>query len=160
MPSEESNTRRKAQDEASRLNDEAAQRAQKAYLEAKNQADLVYEKAVKIAVDDPARRAATAAHEEAIKNAEKVRDSIIWEAKVAFTAAWLEKDKDYTEAASKSKERLDAARKTYDEAKNRANATYQESIKSADSKHVKEAAKVLKKAIEQADKDYRKATKM
>ena len=159
MPSKESTDRRKAQDEAQKINDEAALRAQKAYLEAKKQADLVYSKAVKIAIDDPARRAATAAHEEAVKNAEKVRDTIIWEAKVVFTAAWLDKDKTYEEASAKSKERLAEAGKACDEEKNRAKIDYEEALKSPDKKKAKEAAKVLKKAIEQADKKYREAIK-
>ena len=159
MASEELTTRRKAQAEARKVCDEAAVRAQKAYIEAKKQAGIVYEKATKLAINDQARKEATAAYEEAVKQTEKVRDTIIWEAKVVFTAAWVEKDKDYAEAIAKSKERLDSAKKAYDEAKNQANMAYEEAKKSADGKQVKEAAKVLKKAIAQADKDYHEAIK-
>jgi tetratricopeptide (TPR) repeat protein len=158
-PSEELTARRKAQAEASQVADEAAERAQKAYLEAKNQARIVYDMALKLDVGDQARKEAAAAYEEAVKHAEKVRDTIAWEAQVVLTAVWLQKDKDYAEAIAKSKERLDKAKKAYDEAKNRAEIVYEEAKKSVDSKHVKEAAKVYKKAIAQADKDYHKAIK-
>jgi tetratricopeptide (TPR) repeat protein len=156
-PSEELTARRKAQVEARKVSDEAALRAQKAYIEAKKQAGIVFDKAVTLAVNDQARKEATSAYEEAVKHAEKVRDTIIWEAQVVFAAAWLEKDKDYAEAIAESKERLDNTKKAYDEAKNRAELVYEEAKKSADSKQVKEAAKVYKKAIAQADKDYHKA---
>ena len=159
MASEESITRRKAQEAARKINDEAGTRAQKAFIEAKKQAEIVHEKAMKLAIADPARKEATAAYEEAVKHAEKVRDTIIWEAKVVFTSAWLEKDKDYAEAVAKSKERLDRAGKAYDEAKNKANLAFEETKKSADGKQVKQATKVLKKAIAQADKDYHEAIK-
>jgi hypothetical protein len=159
MVSEELKNRRKAQDEARKMNDEAAARAQKAYLEAKKQAEIVYEKAMKLAVDDRARKEAATAHEEAIKHAEKVRDTIIWEAKVVFTAAWLEEDKDYAEAVARTKERLDAAKKAYDEAKNQANIAFEQAKKSGDARQVKEAGKNLKKAIERADKEYHEAVK-
>ena len=156
-PSEELTDRRKAQAEASKVSDEAAERAQKAYLEAKKQAGIVYDKAVKLVVNDQARKEAAAAYEEAVKHAEKVRDTIIWEAQVVLTAAWLEKDNDYTEAIAKSKERLDNAKSAYDEAKNQASIIFEEAKKSADDKQTKEATKVYKKAIVQADKDYHEA---
>jgi tetratricopeptide (TPR) repeat protein len=156
-PSEELTARRKAQVEARKVSDEAALRAQNAYVEAKKQAEIVFDKAVKLAVNDQARKEATSAYEEAVKHAEKVRDTIIWEAQAVFTAAWMEKDKDYAEAIAESKEQLDNVKKAYDEAKNRAKLVYEEAKKSADSKQVKEAAKVYKQAIEQADKDYHKA---
>jgi tetratricopeptide (TPR) repeat protein len=156
-PSKELTARRKAQVEARRVSDEAALRAQNAYIEAKKQAGIVFDKAVKLAVNDQTRKEATSAYEEAIKHVEKVRDTIIWEAQVVLTAAWLEKDKDYEEAIAESKERLDNAKKAYDEAKKQAELVYGEAKKSVDSKHVKEAAKVYKKAIAQADKDYHKA---
>jgi len=158
-PSEELTAQRKAQAEASKVSDEAAERAQKAYIEAKKQAGIVYDKAVKLVVNDQIRKEAAAAYEEAVKHAEKVRDTIIWEAQVVLTAAWLEKDKDYAEAIAKSKERLDNAKKAYDEAKNRAEIIYEEAKKSVDSKQIKEAAKTYKKAIAQADKDYHQAIK-
>jgi tetratricopeptide (TPR) repeat protein len=156
-PSEELTARRKAQVEATKVSDEAAIRAQNAYIEAKKQAGIVYEKALKLTVDDQARKEATSAYEEAVKYAEKVRDTIIWEAQVVLTHTWVQSDKDYQDALTKSKERLDNAKKGYDEVKNRAEIVYEEAKKSVDSKQVKEAAKVYKKAIEQADKDYHKA---
>jgi hypothetical protein len=58
-PSEEITARRKAQAEASKVSDEAAERAQKAYIEAKKQAGIVYDKAAKLAVNDQARKEAT-----------------------------------------------------------------------------------------------------
>jgi tetratricopeptide (TPR) repeat protein len=156
-PSKELTARRKAQVEARKVSDEAALRAQNVYIEAKKQAEIVFDKAVKLVVNDQARKEATSAYEEAVKHAEKVRDTIIWEAQAVFTAAWMEKDKDYAEAIAESKEQLDNVKKAYDEAKNRAKLVYEEAKKSADSKQVKEAAKVYKQAIEQADKDYHKA---
>jgi hypothetical protein len=159
MASEELTARRKVQAEARKVSDEAAALAQKAYLEAKKQAEVVYEKAVKLAVDDQARKELTAAYEEAVKHAEKVRDAIIWEAQVVLTKSWIQSDKDYQETMTKLKERLDSVKRAYDEAKNRANIVYEEAKKSADGKQVKAAAKVYKKAIEQADKDYHKAIK-
>jgi hypothetical protein len=158
-PSEELTARRKAQAEAGKVSDEAAERAQKAYIEAKKQARIVYDKAVKLVVNDQTRKEAATAYEEAVKHAEKVRDTIIWEAQVVLTAAWLEKDKDYAEAIAKSKERLDNVKKAYDEATDRAGIVYGEAKKSVDSKQVKEAAKTSKKAIAQADKDYHQAIK-
>jgi tetratricopeptide (TPR) repeat protein len=158
-PSEELTARRKAQAEASKVADEASMRARNACVEAKKQAQIVYDKAIKLAVNDQAKKEAISAYEQAVKHAEIVRDKIIWEAQVILTAAWLEKDKDYADAIAKSKERLDNAKKAYDEAKNRAGIVYEEARKSADSKQVKEAAKVYKKAIEQADKDYHNAIK-
>ena len=157
MASEELTARRKAQSEAMKINDEAAYRAQKAYIEAKKQAGIVYEKAMKLAVDDQAKKEATAAYEEAVNHTEKVRDTIIWEAKVVFTAAWLQKDKEYAEALAESKERLDSTKKAYDEAKNQANKAYEEAKKSADGKQVKKAVNVYKKAVAQADKAYHEA---
>jgi tetratricopeptide (TPR) repeat protein len=156
-PSEELTDRRKAQSAARKVSDEAVVRAQNACLEAKKQAAIVYEKALELAVIDQSRKEATAAYEEAIKHAEKVRDSIIWEAQVVFTAVWLEKDKDYAEALARSKERLDGAKKAYDGARNQANMVYEEAKKSADGKQAKEAAKAYKKAIKQAEKDYHEA---
>jgi tetratricopeptide (TPR) repeat protein len=156
---EELANRRKAQAEARKLSDEAALRAQKAYVEAKKQAGVVHEKAMKLAVDDQARKEVTAAYEEAVKHAEKVRDTIIWEAQVVLNKSWIQSDKDYQETMTKSKERLDSAKRAFDEAKNRANIVYEEAKKSADGKQVKAAAKVYEKAIAQADKDYHKAIK-
>lgn len=151
--------RRKAQAEARKLSDEAALRAQKAYVEAKKQAGVVHENAMKLAVDDQARKEAIAAYEEAVKHTEKVRDTIIWEAQVVLNKSWIQSDKDYQETMTKSKERLDNAKRAFDEVKNRANIVYEEAKKSADSKQVKAAAKVYEKAIAQADKDYHKAIK-
>jgi len=156
---EELTNRRKAQAEARKVSDDAAARAQKAYIEAKKQTEVVHKNAMKLAVDDQARKEATAAYEEAVKHAEKVRDNIIWEAQVVLNKSWIQSDKDYQETMTKLKERLDSAKRAYDEAKNQANIVYEEAKKSTDGKQVKAAAKVYKEAIAQADKNYHKAIK-
>ena len=92
-----------------------------------------------------------------VKQAEEVRHTIEWEAQVILTHTWVQSDKDYQEALTKSKERIDRAKKTYDEAKNQASIVYEEAKKSADGKQAKEAAKAYKKAIERAEKDYHEA---
>ena len=150
-------TRWKIQNAARKLCDEASERAKMAYLESVKQAQLVYEGAKKLAIDDQTRKEATKAYEEAVKKAEEVRHTIEWEAQVVFTHTWVQSDKDYQEALIKSKERLDSAKKTYDEAKNQASIVFEEAKKSADGKQAKEAAKAYKKAIEQAEKDYHEA---
>jgi tetratricopeptide (TPR) repeat protein len=139
---------------ARKLCDDASERAKIAYLEIKKQAKVVYENALNLAVDNQAKKEATKAYEEAIKQAEEVRHTIEWEAQVVFTRTWVESDKDYQEALTKSKERIDSAKQTYDKVKNQASIVFEEAKKSADGKQVKAAAKVYKKAIERAEKDY------
>ena len=149
--------RRMREATARKLCDDASERAKIACNEALKQAKIVYENAVKMVVEDQPRKEATKAYEEAVKHAEEVRHAIEWEAQVVFTHTWVQSDKDYQEALTKSKERLASAKKTYDEAKNQASIVFEEAKKSADGKQAKEAAKVYKKAIEQAEKDYHEA---
>jgi hypothetical protein len=149
--------RRRREAAARKLCDEASERATKACNEAIKQAKIVYEMAVKMVVDDQARKEATKAYEEAVKKAEEVRHTIEWEAQVILTHTWVQSDKDYQEALTKSKERIASAKKMYDEVKNQASIVFEEAKKSADGKQAKEAAKAYKKAIEQAEKDYHEA---
>jgi tetratricopeptide (TPR) repeat protein len=149
--------RRMTEATARKLCDDASERAKMAYNEAIKQANIVYEKALKLVVEDQARKEATKAHEEAVKQAEEVRHTIEWEAQVVFTHTWVQSDKDYQEALIKSKERIASAKKTYDDVKNQAGIVFEEAKKSADGKQVKEATKAYKKAIEQAEKDYHQA---
>jgi hypothetical protein len=146
--------RRKLQDAARKICDEASERAKKVYIEAKKQADIVYEKAQKLVVDDQTRKEAAKAYEEAVKQAEEARHKIEWQAQVVFTAAWVESDTDYQEALTKAKEHIDLVRRAYDEAKKQAEIVYEEAKKLAVGKQAKEAAKAYKKAIQQAEKDY------
>ena len=157
MAKKEINDRRSREAEARKLCDEASERAKMAYLGAKKQAELVYERAMKLAIDDQTKKEATKAYEEAVKKAEEVRHTIEWEAQVVFTHTWVQSDKDYQEALTKSKERIASARKSYDEAKNQASLVFEEAKKSADGKQVKEAAKAYKRALERAEKDYHEA---
>ena len=157
MAKEELNERRRREATARKLCDDASERAKMAYYEAIKQAKIVYEKAMKLAVEDQARKEATKAYEEAVKQAEEIRHTIEWEAQVVFTHTWVQSDKDYQEALTKSKERIANAQKAHDEAKNQASIVFEEAKKSADGKQAKEAAKAYKKAIERAEKDYHEA---
>jgi hypothetical protein len=149
--------RRMREATARKLCDDASERAKKACDEAIKQANIVYEKAKTLAVNDQARKEAAKAYEEAVRQAMEVRHTIEWEAQVVFTNTWVHSDKDYQEALTKSKERVASAKKTYDEAKNQAGIVFEEAKKSADGRQVKEAAKAYKKAIERAEKDYHEA---
>ena len=157
MVAKELSDRRRIQDAARKLCDEASERAKIASDEAIKQADIVYERAKKLAVDDQARKEATKAYEEAVKLAQEVRHKIEWEAQVVFTATWVKSAKDYDEALIKSKERIEGARKAYDEAKKQADLVYDEAKKQGVGKQAKEAANVYKNAIKQAEKEYREA---
>jgi len=77
--------------EAKKLLDDAWDRATKVYKEAKKQADIVYEEAMKAAVDDAARKRADAAHDEALKEARKARDAITNVAQAVFIDFWKQK---------------------------------------------------------------------
>jgi hypothetical protein len=157
MATKDLTDRRKREATARKLCDDASERAKMACDVAIKQAKIVYEMAAKMAVDDQARKEATKAYEEAVKQAEEVRHTIEWEAQVILTHTWVQSDKDYQEALTKSKERIASAQKTCDEAKNQASIVFEEAKKSADGKQAKEAAKTYKKAIERAEKDYREA---
>jgi predicted RND superfamily exporter protein len=157
MTTEELNERRRREATARKLCDDASERAKIACDVAIKQANIVYESARKMAVDDQTRKEATKAYEEAVKQAEEVRHTIEWEAQVVLTHTWVQSDKDYQEALTKSKERIASAQKARDEAKNQASIVFEEAKKSADGKQAKEAAKAYKKAIERAEKDYHEA---
>jgi tetratricopeptide (TPR) repeat protein len=157
MATEELNDRRRREATARKLCDDASERAKMACDEAIKQANIVYKKALKLAIEDQARKEATKAYEGAVKQAEEVRRTIEWEAQVVFTHTWVQSDKDYQEALTKSKERIANAQKAHDEAKNQASIVFEEAKKSADGKQAKEAAKTYKKAIERAEKDYHEA---
>ncbi|MFC2009232.1 hypothetical protein ACFLUT_04175 [Chloroflexota bacterium] len=77
--------------EAKKLLDEAWDRSGKVYKEAKQQADIVYEEAKRLAVDAEARKRADEAHEEALKEAKKVRDAITNVAQSIFIDFWKQK---------------------------------------------------------------------
>jgi len=157
MATEELKDRRSREAAARKLCDDAAERAKIACNEAIKQAKIVYEMAMKMAMDDQTRKEATKAYEEAVKKAEEVRHTIEWEAQVVFTHTWVQSDKDYQEALTKSKERIASAQKTCNEAKKQAELVYEEAKKLATGKQAKEAAKAYKKAIERAEKDYHEA---
>jgi len=146
--------RRSRENTARKLCDDTSERAKMACDEAIKQANIVYNKALKLTVNDQPRKEATKAYEEAVKQAEEVRHAIEWEAQVVFTHTWVQSDKDYQEALTKSKERIASARKALDEAKKQAGLVCEEAKKSADSKQAKKATKEYKKAIERAEKDY------
>ena len=149
--------RRSIEATARKLCDDASERAKMACDVAIKQANIVYEKANTLAINDQAKKEAAKAYEEAVKKAEEVRHTIEWEAQVVLTHTWVQSATDYQEALTKSKERIASAKKTYDEVKNQASIVFEEAKKSADGKQVKEAAKAHKKAIEQAEKDYHEA---
>jgi predicted translin family RNA/ssDNA-binding protein len=98
MEKEDLQARKMTRDESSEVLWEALARAQKAYEEAKKQADIVYEKMEKHTVDKQVKEEAHKAYKEAVKQAEKVRDAIKTQAKVVFTSAWEQAEKDYREA--------------------------------------------------------------
>jgi uncharacterized alpha-E superfamily protein len=98
METEDLEDRKKTRDESSEVLWEALTRAQKAYEEAKKQADIVYKEIEKHAVDKQAKEEVHKAYKEAVKQAEKVRDAIKNEVKVVFADAWEQAEKDYREA--------------------------------------------------------------
>ena len=75
-------------EEARKLLDDAWTRSAQVYKEAKEQADMVYEAAKNVAVDLEARKRADAAHEEALREAKKLRDAITKVAEAAFSEFW------------------------------------------------------------------------
>jgi len=98
METEDLKARKETRDESSEVLWEALTRAQKAYEEAKKQADIVYEKIEKHTVDTQVKDEAHKAYKEAVKQAEKVRDAIKNQAKVVHTGDWEQAEKDYREA--------------------------------------------------------------
>jgi predicted translin family RNA/ssDNA-binding protein len=103
METEDVQARKRTRDESSKVLWEALTRAQKAYEEAKRQADIVNKEIEKHTVDKQAKEEAHKAYKEAIKQAEKVRDAIKNQAKVIFAGAWEQAEKDYREAQYISK---------------------------------------------------------
>ncbi len=67
---------RQTHEEARKLRDEAWERSALVYKQAKEHADIVYEAAKKLAVDAEARKRADDAHEEALKEARRLREAI------------------------------------------------------------------------------------
>jgi len=98
METEDLHARKETRDESSEVLWVVLTRAQKAYEEAKKQADIVYEEIEKHAVDKQAKEEAHKAYKEAMKQAEQVRDAIKNQAKVVFSDAWEQAEKDYREA--------------------------------------------------------------
>jgi predicted translin family RNA/ssDNA-binding protein len=98
METEDLEDRKETRDESSEVLWVVLARAQKAYEEAKKQADIVYKEIEKHAVDKQAKEEAHKAYKEAIKQAEQVRDAIKNQAKVVFAGAWEQAEKDYREA--------------------------------------------------------------
>jgi predicted translin family RNA/ssDNA-binding protein len=98
MKTEDLQDRKEARDESSEVLWEVLTRAQKAYEEAKKQADIVYKEIEKHTIDKQAKEEAHKAYKEALKQAEKVRDAIKNQAKVVFGDAWEQAEKDYREA--------------------------------------------------------------
>ena len=74
--------------EAKRLRDNAWELASKAYKEAKAQADIVYQAARELAVDKESKKRADEAHEEALKEARRLRDAITSVAQAVFSEFW------------------------------------------------------------------------
>jgi predicted translin family RNA/ssDNA-binding protein len=98
METEDLQDRKETRDESSEILWETLTRAQKAYEEAKKQANIVYKEIEKHTVDKQAKEEAHKAYKEAVKQAEKVRDAIKNQAKVVFAGAWEQAEKDYREA--------------------------------------------------------------
>ena len=101
METEDLQARKKTRDESSEVLWVVLARAQKAYEEAKKQADIVHKEIEKHAVDERAKEEAHKAHKEALKQAEKVRDAIKNQAKVVFAGTWGQAEKDFREARDK-----------------------------------------------------------
>ena len=98
METEDLEDRKETRDESSKVLWDVLTRAQKAYEEAKKQADIVYKEIEKHTVDKQAKEEAYKAYKEAVKQAEKVRDAIKNQAKVVHTGDWEQAEKDYHEA--------------------------------------------------------------
>jgi predicted translin family RNA/ssDNA-binding protein len=98
METEDREDRKETRDESSKVLWEVLTRAQKAYEEAKKQADIVYKEVEEHTLDKQAKEEAHEAYKEALKQAEKVRDAIKNQAKVVFAGAWEQAEKDYRES--------------------------------------------------------------
>jgi hypothetical protein len=146
--------------EAKRLSDEAYKHSDKAYNEAKKQADIVYEAAKKIAVDKQAKQAADEAHKDALVQAKKLRDAIIAEGQAVFRVSYDKADADYLETTTKSLKAIKDANEAYKEAEKTADIVYKEAKKTAVDKQAKQAADAAhKKALDQANQLRDEATR-
>ena len=150
----------KTHGEARALLDEAWDRSAAAYKVAKEQADIVHEKAKKMAVDKEARKRADEAHKEAVNEAKKVRDAITNVAQAVFTDFWTQKEVATQDAIVESKGRSDLAKKVYKEAKEQADIDHREARKQAvDGQAKTEADAIHNEAGRKAKKDYDDAMK-
>jgi hypothetical protein len=150
----------KGHTEAEKVCNEVWARADQAYKEAKEQADIVHKEVRKIAVDKQAKKVADEAHKNAIKQAKKLREAIIAEAMAVFRSSFDQATTDYIETRTKSREAIKDADETYKEAKKQAEIVYKEVKKRAvDKQAKKEGAKDRKKTIEQAKQVRDEATR-
>jgi hypothetical protein len=139
--------------EAKQLLDDAWQRALKAHKEAKREADAVYAEAKKAAPDKDARKRVDEAHDEALKEAKRVRDSITNLAQAAFEGSWKQRDLEIRDAAAKSKERIDLAQKTYSEAKQQMKIDHREAKDQAVDREGRKSADAARKEAEKQAKE-------
>ncbi len=147
-------------EEARKLLDDAWTRSAKAYKEAKEQADAVYEAAKKLAVDKDARKRADEAHDQAVTEAKKVRDAITNVAQSVLAESWKQRDVEVADAASRLKDRGDLAQKAYKEAVEQADAVHKAARKQAvDKQAEKKADEAHKEAGKQARKNLDDAMK-
>jgi len=147
-------------EEARKLLDDAWARSAKAYKEAKEQADTVYEAAKKLAVDKDARKRADEAHDQAVTEAKKVRDAITNVAQSVFTESWKQRDIAVKDALAASKASGDLAQKTYKDAVAQADAVHKAARTQAiDKQAEKKADEARKDAGKQARKNLDEATK-
>ena len=159
METEDLQARKETRDASSEVMWEVLARAQKAYEEAKKQADIVHKDAKKLAVDKEAKKAVDEAHKEAVKQAEKVRDAITQEAQAVFAGFWKQRDVDSQEATAKLKERTEQAKIVHKEAKEQADIVHKDAKKLAVDKEAEKAAdETRKESRKQAQKDYDEAT--
>jgi hypothetical protein len=146
----------KAQYEARKLYGEAYERARKTSIEVVKQADIFYTQAKKLVVDDQSKQEAAQAYEAVMQQAGEVRHAIEWQAQVVLTRTLVQTEKDYQEAITKSKERIERAKMAYIDAKKQADIVFEETSKLGAGKQAINAEKGYKKAMEQAEKEYRK----
>ena len=85
-----SDTDKKAQNKARKVYEDVTLRAFRAYIEAKEQAEIVYKKAIEQAVDKRAKEEADIKYQETLEQAKKVRDAVIDEAQKALNDAMSE----------------------------------------------------------------------
>ena len=79
-----SGTDTKAQNKARKAYEEAVLRAYRTFMEAKEQADIAHEKALKQAIDEQAKEKADIKYKETLEQARKVRNDVMDEAQKAY----------------------------------------------------------------------------